>query len=278
MINSLKSNRKLITLSPDKIVPSPFQPRREFEYYELLELSASIQRNGIIQPLTVRKSGERYELISGERRLRAAVIAGLKNVPCILVAASDRESSLMCLIENIQRTDLNFFEEAEGIKRLMDEFCLSRQDVSEKLAIAQSTLSNKLRLLKLEPEQRKRISLSGLSERHARAFIRLPEERRDEIINRVIAEQLKVEETERLVETIVNPPEKAVKSMQKGSVGNIKIFTNSITKMVDTMRRSGIEATTRKNETESHIEYTIRIPKKVNNKGNLQLSLFDASV
>lgn len=278
MLNPLKSNRKLITLTPDKIVPSPFQPRREFDYYELLELSASISRNGIIQPLTVRKSGERYELISGERRLRAAVIAGLKTVPCILVAASDRECSLMCLIENIQRTDLNFFEEAEGIKRLMDEFCLSRQDVSEKLAIAQSTLSNKLRLLKLDANQRERIAAGGLTERHARALIRLPEEKRDEVINRVVAEQLNVEDTERLVENIITPPEKTNKPTQKYSVGNIKIFTNSITKMVDTMRRSGIEATTRRNETESHIEYTIRIPKKTRVKDSPQLSLFDMSV
>ena len=260
-----RNDRKLISLSPEKIVPSPFQPRREFDYYELLELSASIQRNGLIQPLNVRKVGERYELISGERRLRAGIMAGLKTLPCILVNAGDRECSLMCLIENIQRTDLNFFEEADGIKRLMDEFSLSQQEVAEKIGIAQSTLSNKLRLLRLTIEQRERILGGNLTERHARAVIRLPESRRDEIINRCLAEQLSVTDTESLVNSILAPITPQKRAERKGGIGDLKIFTNSISKMIGTMRRSGVEAESRKSETENYIEYTIRIPKqKVN--------------
>lgn len=275
LTNRRLKERKLITLSPDSITASPFQPRREFDYYELLELSASIQRNGIIQPLTVRRVSERYELISGERRLRAAVIAGLKSVPCILIDAGDRECSLMCLIENIQRTDLGFFEEAEGIRRLMDEFSLSQQEVSEKLGVAQSTLSNKLRLLKLTPEQRTRITAGGLTERHARAIIRLPDEQRDDIINRCLAEQLNVNETEGLVEKLLNPPKLESKSKNKGSIGDYRILTNSITKMVGTIRRSGIDASSRKNETDNYIEYIITVPKSKCVKSGTQMSMFD---
>lgn len=275
LTNRKLKERKLITLSPDSITASPFQPRREFDYYELLELSASIQRNGIIQPLTVRRVSERYELISGERRLRAAVIAGLKSVPCILIDAGDRECSLMCLIENIQRTDLGFFEEAEGIRRLMDEFSLSQQEVSEKLGVAQSTLSNKLRLLKLTPEQRTRITAGGLTERHARAIIRLPDEQRDDIINRCLAEQLNVNETEGLVEKLLNPPKLESKSKNKGSIGDYRILTNSITKMVGTIRRSGIDASSRKNETDNYIEYIITVPKSKGVKSGTQMSMFD---
>lgn len=271
LLDRKRNDRKLISLPPDKITPSPFQPRREFDYYELLELASSIQRNGLIQPMTVRKSGDRYELISGERRLRASIMAGLKTVPCIVVSANDRECSLMCLIENIQRTDLNFFEEADGIKRLMDEFSLSQQEVAEKLAMAQSTLSNKLRLLKLTREQRDRITAGNLTERHARAVIRLPEERRDEVINRCLAEQLSVNDTELLVNNILAPLQPQKRPDRRGAIGDIRIFTNSITKMIGTMRKSGVEAESRKNETDSYIEYTIRIPKR--NRDDTQLTV-----
>jgi ParB family chromosome partitioning protein len=262
LLDRKRNDRKLVSVSPDKIIPSPFQPRQEFDYYELLELSASIRQNGIIQPLTVRKLGERYELISGERRLRASVMAGLKTVPCVVVKANDRECSLMCLIENIQRTDLSFFEEADGIKRLMNEFSLSQTEVAEYLSIAQSTLSNKLRLLKLTREQRERITLGKLTERHARAFIRLPEERRDEVINRTLAEQLTVSETENLVNGILAPITVHKVPDRKCAIGDIRIFTNSISKMIGSMRRSGVDAESKKSETDSYIEYTIRIPKQ----------------
>ena len=277
LLDRKRHDRKLVSISPDKIVPSPFQPRREFDYYELLELSESIRRNGLIQPMTVRKLGERYELISGERRLKASVMAGLKTVPCIVVKAGDRECSLMCLIENIQRTDLGFFEEAMGIKKLMDDFLLTQQETAEKLAMAQSTLSNKLRLLKLTPEQRNRITAGNLCERHARAIIRLPEEKRDEVINRCLAEQLSVSDTEALVESLLAPPERPNRPKSKGGIGDIRIFTNSITKMIGTMRRAGVEATSRKNETEEFIEYTIKIPKRPK-KESAGITLFDLTV
>ena len=147
----------------------------------------------------------------------------------------------------------------------MDEFSLSQQEVAEKIGIAQSTLSNKLRLLRLTIEQRERILGGNLTERHARAVIRLPESRRDEIINRCLAEQLSVTDTESLVNSILAPITPQKRAERKGGIGDLKIFTNSISKMIGTMRRSGVEAESRKSETENYIEYTIRIPKqKVN--------------
>lgn len=259
----LKGDKKLIALTPDKIDPSPYQPRKEFDYYELLELSKSIKENGMIQPVTVRKKNDRYELISGERRLRAAAIAGLKTVPAIVVSATDRECSLMCLIENIQRTDLNFFEEAKGLKKLMDDFDLSGLEVAERIGMAQSTLSNKLRLLRLSSEQQERIVFTGLSERHARALLKLEEEDRDEVLNKIIAEQLSVKETEDYIAAFYEEPEKPScrPPLRRGHIGDLRIFSNSLSKMLGTIRKSGVDATSRKKETEDYIEYTITIPK-----------------
>lgn len=269
LLDRRRTDRKLISLPPDRIMPSPFQPRREFDYYELLELSSSIQKNGLIQPITVRKKGENYELISGERRLRASVFAGLKTVPCIVVTAGDRECSLMCLIENIQRCDLTYFEEAEGIKRLMDDFALSQQEVAEKLGMAQSTLSNKLRLLRLTPEQRRKIYTAGLTERHARAFIRLPEELREDAITKVIAEQLNVADTEGLIDEMLLPKSFQKPVLRKIKIGDLRIYFNSISKIVDTIRSQGVDAYSKRSETEEFIEYTITIPKNSGKDENL---------
>lgn len=266
MLDKMRNDRKLISVPPEKIVPSPFQPRREFDYYELLELSSSIQKNGIIQPLTVRRIGEYYELISGERRLRASVFAGLKTVPCILVNANDRECSLMCLIENIQRTDLNFFEEADGIKKLMDDFSLSQTEVAEKIGMAQSTLSNKLRLLKLNEAQRRTIISSKLTERHARALIRLPEDKRDELLNKVVATQMSVADTEAAVDAILAEGLQRKKPIRAYKIGDLRLFSNSLQRMVDTIRKSGLDAKTQSHETEDYIEYTVVIRKQNESK------------
>ena len=271
LLEKIISNKKLISLSPDKIVPSPFQPRREFDYYNLLELAASIQKNGLIQPITVRRKGDYYELISGERRLRACILIGLKKISCMVITANDQECSVMCLIENMQRKDLNFFEEADGIKRLMNDFSLSSAEVSEKLGIAQSTLSNKLRLLKLSVEHRERITSAGLSERHARELIRLPNDKRDEILNQIIAKQLTVAQTEVLVNDTIAPIPLKNKPIKTGSIGDIRIFSNSLLRIIGSIRKSGVDAKSHKEETDSYIEYTITIPKT--KKGDSKLTV-----
>lgn len=252
----------LVFLSADKILPNEAQPRQSFDSDSLQSLCESIKQNGIIQPLCVRKNEEgSYTLISGERRLKAANMAGLKKIPCVLTDADERSAALLAIVENIQRQDLTCFEEADSIFRLISEWGLPREEVAEKLGIAGSTLSNKLRLLKLTQWQRERISAARLSERHARTLLRIEDnEKRDNALLTIIAKGLNVAESERMVtELLAEKKETAPK--KRMVVGDVRLFVNTITNTVDTMRRSGINATAEKKETEGFIEYKILIPK-----------------
>lgn len=252
---------KLITLRPDEI-KTVAQPRQTFDERELLRLAESIRENGILQPLTVRRDGSgKYLLIAGERRLRAAKLIGLKKLPCILRRADELTADLYTVIENLQRTDLSPFEEAEGISRLILIHGLTQAEVAEKLGLAQSTLSNKLRLLRLGEEHRSRIVAARLTERHARALLRIPEEMRDEALNHIIAQGLTLAETEAYVDRILAPTPQKKEIKRKCAIGDVRLFANSLSKMVDTMRLGGVQAVTRKNETETHIEYTVVITK-----------------
>ncbi len=262
------ADKKLLMLKPDDIIANKNQPRQHFDTYELQILADSISSNGIIQPLTVRKAdGGKYMLIAGERRLRAAKMVGLRRVPCILHRTDDSTAALYSLTENMQRQDLTFFEEAAAIDRLLKEHHLSQAEIALRLGLASSTVSNKLRLLKLSPEIRERILSASLTERHARALLRLMPEQREEILDKIIAEDLNLCHTERLIEQILNPDETAkiiptqevVKPIRKAAIGDIKLFSNSLSKLLDTMKSSGISANSRKSETEKYIEYKVRI-------------------
>ncbi len=273
------ADKKLLMLKPDDIVPSPDQPRRVFDEYELSALAQSISSSGIIQPLTVRReSGGRYVLISGERRLRAAKIAGMRRVPCILHRTDDATAAFYSITENLQRTNLNFFEEAAAIDRLIREFALSQSEVAIRLGMAQSTLSNKLRILRLAPALQERILNASLTERHARALLRLPEEQREEMLNRIISLNLNLEQTENAIDSILNPPEKSEeqikqKPIRKAAIGDIKLFANSLSKLVCTMQNAGINAKSRRHETEDYIEYKVRIPKNAPKESYTQLKI-----
>ena len=181
------SDKRLIMLKPSEITASPDQPRKSFDEYELKRLSDSIRASGIIQPLIVRKTENGYRLIAGERRLKAAVMAGLRRVPCVIHKTEDETAALYSLLENLQRSNLTVFEEAEGINRLITEYGISQSEAAARLGISQSGLSNKLRLLKLSDSIKERISSARLTERHARALLRLPEEMREEVLDRIIA-------------------------------------------------------------------------------------------
>lgn len=256
-------------LKPDDIVPCPHQPRKVFDQYELQILADSISASGIIQPLTVRKGdGGKYILIAGERRLRAARIAGLRRVPCVLHRTDEVTSALYSLTENMQRSDLNFFEQAVGINRLITDFKLTQSEVAARLGLANSTISNKLRLLKLSPEIQNRISAASLTERHARALLRLMPEKREDVLDKIIAEGLTLAQTEELISDILNPKEIAdceietqevAKPIRKAAIGDIKLFSNSLSKLLCTMQNAGITANSRKHETEKYIEYKVRI-------------------
>ena len=260
-----KIGGQIILVPQEEIYPNPNQPRKRFDFDELESLAQSIRQNGIIQPIAVRvNSRGEYELISGERRLRASRLVGMAQIPCIIMEASDEKSALFALLENIQRSDLGFFEEAQAIEKLIDDFGMSRDEVCKKLGKAPPTISNKLRLLRLPEDIRLKICQENLTERHARALLRLPAESQMQRAMSIIAEKrLSVAETERLVSQILDndgrrrqPPVKLFK--------DVRIFVNTLNHAVDTMRRAGIEADSAKSETDEYIEYIVRIPKSRN--------------
>ena len=259
-----KNENKILELPIIKIRPNKAQPRRQFDDLELQSLARSVAENGILQPLTVRKiSATEFELVTGERRLRASALAGLKKVPCIVVRCSDKESAIYALLENLQRADLGIFEEARGISRLIRRYGLTQEQAAEKLGRTQSTIANKLRLLRLSAEEQEWIENAGLSERHARALLKLESEtKRREVLSRVIAESLNVSQTEALVNLFLNSaPPKQTRGKRKAVIKDFRIFVNTINKAVDTMRLAGINAKTHQTDNDSFIEYTIRIPK-----------------
>ena len=257
-----KVNCQIQLLPHEIILPNPHQPRVRFDYNELEGLAVSIRTNGILQPINVRKdSGGSYELISGERRLRAARMVGMSKIPCIVMDVSDEQSALFAIIENVQRQNLDFFEEAVAIERLMTEHGLTQEEISKKLGKAQSTLSNKLRLLRLPETLRDKISCAGLTERHARALLVLPDNiTRGRVLDIIIERHLTVSESERLIND-VQRRKKSKNRPQMRAYKDMRIFLNTLNHAVDAIRKAGIEADTAKSETDEYFEYVIRISK-----------------
>ena len=205
-----------------------------------------------------------YELISGERRLRASRLVGITQIPCIIMEANDEKSALFALLENIQRSDLHFFEEAVAIEKLLTDFGMTREEICKKLGKASPTISNKLRLLRLPEEIRLRISQENLTERHARAMLKLTSVSQMERAMSIIAEKrLNVAETERLISQILTNDSRHRQPTVK-LFKDVRIFVNTLNHAVDTMRRAGIEADSAKSETDEYIEYIVRIPKSRN--------------
>ena len=263
--NKYKIGGQIILVPQEEIYPNPNQPRKRFDFDELEGLAQSIRQNGIIQPIAVRVNGKgEYELISGERRLRASRLVGITQIPCIIMDATDEKSALFALLENIQRSDLGFFEDAQAIEKLIIDFGMSRDEVCKQLGKAPPTVSNKLRLLRLPEEIRLKIIQENLSERHARALLKLTSVSQIERALSIIAEKrLNVAESEKLISQIMandsrrrQPPVKLFK--------DVRIFVNTLNHAVDTMRKAGIEADSAKSETDEYIEYIVRIPKTGN--------------
>lgn len=264
---SNRADGKIRQIPVYHILPNENQPRVDFSEEELHELAESIRANGVLQPLTVRrnKQGD-FELIAGERRLRASILAGLETVPCVLVNCNEEQSAVFALLENLQRVDLGPFEEAEGIQRLIQVWNITQEEAARRLGKRQSTIANKLRLLRLSEQERRQITTNGLSERHARALLRLPEEKdRLEILQEVVERRLNVQQTEQLINHFLDRAAEENKAHIKKTViiKDVRIFMNTINKAVDTMRLSGIPAVTERSETEDYIECVVRIPKSV---------------
>lgn len=257
-----KDSNRLVDIPVMYIFSNKAQPRRYFEENELVELSSSIYRNGIIQPLIVRKnSSVEYELVAGERRLRAAIMAGFNRVPCIVIKCSDDQSVIFALIENIQRSDLNMFEEALAIKKIIIECKLTQEQVARQLGKKQSTIANKLRLLKLQDEVQDFIIKNNLSERHARLMLRIKEEDRMNVLERIVEDSLNVTQSEYYIETKVNNKKEEKKQNKKIVIKDVRIFINTLTKAFDTMKLSGVNAISNKTENDEYIEYSVKIPK-----------------
>lgn len=264
-----KYNKKVIEIPARKIRPNKTQPRQTFYEEDLRSLSQSISNNGLLQPLTVRKlKNDEYELIAGERRLRASVMAGFTKIPCIVMKCSDKDSAIFALIENLQRKDLGMFEEARGINRLIRKYGITQEQAAIQLGKKQSTVANKLRLLRLSYDEQDWIVQAGLTERHARALLKIQnEDSRKEVLSHIIAENLNVKETEKYISSLldnkkVQPLHNNNNNDKKIVVKDVRIFVNTISRAVDTMRMSGIDAVSNKEETEDYIEYTVKIPKE----------------
>ena len=256
-----RSAGQVLLIPSDSIYPNPNQPRKVFDQSELVNLAISIRMNGILQPITVREVENGYELVSGERRLRASKLAGLLNVPCIVVEVNSLKSAVFALIENLQRQNLGYFEEAQAINKLMKDFSLSQDEAARRLGKAPSTVSNKLRLLGLPEEARNLLSENGLSERHARALLRLQEEDIMEVLKKVIDRKLNVTQTEKLVDEYVSRG-KAPKRQTKIMFSDVKIFLNTINNALDTMQKAGIKAQFRREDKDDSYIYFIEIPKR----------------
>ena len=257
-----KANCQIQLIEHENILPNPNQPRVRFDYSELEGLATSIRTSGMLQPINVRPLEDgKFELISGERRLRAARMVGMVKIPAIVMDVSDEQSSLYALIENIQRQNLDFFEEAEAIERLTSVFGMSQDEISKKLGKAQSTLSNKLRLLRLPEDMRYRISKAGLTERHARALLLLPDNgARNRALDIIVDRHLNVAETDRLIQDIMHRRKCNKKPTAKG-FRDMRIFINTLNHAVDSIRKAGLDADTAKSETDEYFEYVIRITK-----------------
>lgn len=261
-----RSAGQVLLIPSDSIFPNPNQPRKVFDQSELVNLAISIRMNGILQPITVREVENGYELVSGERRLRASKLAGLLNVPCIVVEVNSLKSAVFALIENLQRQNLGYFEEALAINKLMKDFSLSQDEAARRLGKAPSTVSNKLRLLALPEEARNQLTENGLSERHARALLRLQENEITEVLQKVIDRKLNVTQTDKLVDEYVNR-RKEPRRQTKIMFSDVKIFLNTINNALDTMQKAGIKAQFRREDKEDSYVYFIEIPKKSVYKG-----------
>lgn len=259
---------RVLKLRVSDIRPNPYQPRRAFDEEGLQELASSIRRHGILQPLTVRPAGGgKWELVAGERRLRAARMAGLETVPCIRRTADDREAALLALVENLQRRDLHYLEEAAAIASYIRQTGVTQEEAAAQLGRSPSALANKLRLLRLSPDCRELLVKHGLTERHARCLLRLEdEEERLAALRHIADKQLNVAQAEQYIEQRLSvlqstPPKRRRTFILK----DVRLFLNSLDRGLRLVREAGVDARTERQETEDAILLTIRIPKQRQN-------------
>ncbi len=256
--------KKCIQLPVDAIMPNPYQPRRRFDIKALEELAESIKQVGVITPISVRVAPGGYELVCGERRLRASRMAGLKKLPAIVVELSDKESAVVAITENLQRKELTFFEEAESMQNLIEFHSLTQESVAEKIGKSQAAVANKIRLLKLPEDVRRIVTEGNLCERHARALLRLPtEELQLAAAERIASLQMNVTASEKMIQKMLeNEPKKKLCKKESGSFEKTgRLFKNTVDKTIEMLKKSGLTPKISETETESYIEYVIKLEK-----------------
>ena len=264
-----REDRVLRRVRISEISRNPNQPRRYFDPEAIATLAESIRQYGVLNPLTVRRTGNGgYELVAGERRLRAARVAGLTDVPCLLINADGEDSSVIALVENLQRRDLDFFEEANGFKRLIEQFGLTQEEAARKVGKTQSAVANKLRLLRLSQQNMELIRCNNLTERHARALLRLNDEAdRINVTNYIIEHELNVSRTEEYIDEFLKAKEnpQPVVEAESGKrvvrlFKDVRFFLNTLNRAVGVMVDAGIGATVKQQESDDGLTLTICIP------------------
>lgn len=260
---TLLESGRVLYLPTNTIRPNPGQPRKVFDKEALQELAASIAQYGILQPVSVRRTGSGYELIAGERRLRAAKIIGLEEVPCIVMTLDEEQSGMLALVENLQRRDLDYIEEAEGLARLMRLYGLSQEQAARRVGKSQSSVANKLRLLRHTPAVLTALRNNALSERHARALLKLEgEAERLAAIEVIVKRELTVAKTEAYIDALLEERTKKPFGGRKLLLKDVRLFLNTVNHNLEIMKNAGIRADCGREETEDEIVLTIRLPKR----------------
>jgi len=264
MLNALKNinpprRNHVYEIPVNTIKPNPNQPRKYFDSSALSELAESIKEYGVLQPITVRKIRCGYELVAGERRLRAAQLAGLLKIPSIIINADSDKSAILALLENLQREDLSFFEIAEGYQKLIREQGMTQEDIARRIGKSQSTVANKIRLLRLTPIVRKIIREYNLTERHARALLNLDPEKQLAAVRTICDNHLNVRQSEELISSMLLEKTKKQQTVKVSGANDIRLFTNTVKQAVDLMRESGADAQLEKNDFDWGVEYIIKV-------------------
>lgn len=266
MLLNIRKQRRVVEIPLIQIRPSRLQARKHYDPDEMRELAISIRHNGVIQPITVRKvNAMEYELIAGERRLRACALCGKTKIPCIIVSCTDDQAERYALEENLQRTDLNFFEEAQGIIELMNTCRYSEQEAARQLGRRPASIEEKLTVLRLDDEERELILKSHLTEKHACALLRIENKtERRMILSEIIERSMNVSQTRRMIDNYLcqTAYEKRRYQRRKGVIRDIRLFENTIRKALLAIRAAGLEPTAEQYETDDYIEYVLRIPKQ----------------
>jgi len=263
------AEQKVYSLPVDLIFANPFQPRRHFDPMALVDLAKSIEQYGMMQPINVRLAENGYELVAGERRLRASKLASLPTIPAIIIDITDAESAVLAMVENLQRQNLSYIEEAEGYSRLISTHNLTQEELAKKMGKNQSTIANKLRLLKLPAQVKKALVENDLSERHARAMLLALKDRTTEqaeqlmldIIAKIAEEGMTVQKAEEFIEKSLELEAKKPKPKAKVKIfaKDVRIFTNTLKQAVGVMLDSGVDASYNVEEQEDGCVITVRV-------------------